>query len=628
MLIALTFLLPLCAAAALVFSGAAPTALRARARRSVVIAAPLTVAPAVALALTANIGTPEAPGAGTAPGGTSLEILWLLFGTHFAVDYSGRALLLIGALLYAAALMAVGWLKLRHAERSSAALTAFLLMSFIGNAGVYLAADTVSFYLSFAVMSFSAAGLVVHYRSPAAHRATSIYLVMSVLSETAVLAALMITVASGGMMLSDAPAAVSASDHTGLVVGLLLFGFGVKAGTIPLHVWLPLAHPAAPPAASAVLSGAMVKAGLVGWLRFVPSAEPLPAGDDAGLLATLGWVLLGLALTGAFAAVVAGVLQNDPKVVLAYSTISQMGFIAALVAVGMIESELRTATSVAAVIYAVHHGLAKGALFLGVPVLKHYGRGPVKLVVGAGLVIAALAVAGAPLTSGALGKYVSKEAVAGISFAGMEVEYLLPFVATGSTVLLMRFGWILRHSERDPVRTPDGELVSWLAVVVAAVVVPWLVERYWFTAEGLPVSPPGWEAATLWDASWPILLGLALGAAVWWLSARGSLPAAARADGGLVPPGDLIVAEESVVRVVRAHSGRVLDKSHYLTQRTARAWSSAWGWLSAVTRKSSSRLESRLTSWDSSGTALLLVLGLLVVSGALLSTASSWAGWW
>ena len=94
-----------------------------------------------------------------------------------------------------------------------------------------------------------------------------------------------------------------------LTVVLLFIGFGVKAGLVPLHVWLPLAHPAAPPAASAVLSGAMVKAGLVGWLRF------LPLGQHERGLEVLGWVLMALALIGAFLAVVVGVLQDDPKVV-------------------------------------------------------------------------------------------------------------------------------------------------------------------------------------------------------------------------------------------------------------------------------------------------------------------------
>ena len=54
---------------------------------------------------------------------------------------------------------------------------------------------------------------------------------------------------------------------------LLVIGFGIKLGVVPLHFWLPLAHPVAPTPASAVLSGAMIKAGLLGWMRFLPLGE-------------------------------------------------------------------------------------------------------------------------------------------------------------------------------------------------------------------------------------------------------------------------------------------------------------------------------------------------------------------
>jgi hydrogenase-4 component B len=113
-----------------------------------------------------------------------------------------------------------------------------------------------------------------------------------------------------------------------LAVGLLAAGFAVKAGIMPLHVWLPLAHPAAPVAASAVLSGALIKAGLIGWLRLLP----------LGGAAWPGWgtVFVVVGLTTAIAGALIGVAQTRPKVVLAYSSVSQMGIIATLVGVGLL----------------------------------------------------------------------------------------------------------------------------------------------------------------------------------------------------------------------------------------------------------------------------------------------------
>ncbi|WP_202912228.1 proton-conducting transporter membrane subunit [Nesterenkonia muleiensis] len=644
-LMTLSLCVPLAAVAVIALAGVLGPQRAHRLRRGTAIASPLTVLPAGLLALTGE--------------GTELEVPWLLFGSVFAMDATARALTLIAVLLYGAALMAVTWVKLRDAERGSGALSAFLMVCFTGNIGVYLAADAVSFYLAFAVLSFSAAGLVIHYRHQAARRATRIYLVMSVISETAILAGLLLAAAAlpslnrlGGeselsphsaqsfaaapFLIADAPEAIAASPHTGLIVTLLLVGFGVKAGTVPLHVWLPLAHPAAPPAASAVLSGAMVKAGLVGWLRF------LPTGDGAALT-TAGNTLLTLALVGAFAAVVIGVLQSDPKVVLAYSTISQMGFITCLVAAGMLVPELAGVTASAAVVYAVHHGLAKGALFLGVPVVKHYGRGPTGVVVLIGMAGAGLAVAGAPLTSGAYGKYVSKEAVEGISVLGLGLDQILPLVATGSTLLLIRFAFVVRQTELQPRRRPDGAtrlsrvktrarsessetiegwpaldglLLSWLAVCVAGIVVPWLIGQHWIAG----AEEFSWTAGALWDATWPVLLGFLLGIVIWRLAARRKLPSWLRADGELVKPGDLIGAEESLaVRTYRT-GGSAASRVHEATESAGSRAADAASALAGTIRDTAASGERRLAAWEGSGAVIVVVL-------AAAATVLIWR-WW
>jgi formate hydrogenlyase subunit 3/multisubunit Na+/H+ antiporter MnhD subunit len=582
MLMVVSLLAPLVLTAVIALAGTLGPERAHWVRRAAAMLSPVTVLPAATL----SVISPEA----------ELQAPWLLFGTVFTLDPAARALTLIGALLYGAALMAVTWVKLRDAERGAGALSAFLMVCFAGNIGTYWAADAVSFYLSFAVMSFSAAGLVIHYRHQAARRATRIYLVMSVISETAILAGLILTAGAGGYLVADAPAAVASSDHAGLIVALLLIGFGVKAGTVPLHVWLPLAHPAAPPAASAVLSGAMVKAGLVGWIRFLPLGE-----EPASVVA--GQILLTLALIGAFAAVVVGVLQKDPKVVLAYSTISQMGFMTCLVAVALLVPEVASAATAAALLYAVHHGLAKGALFLGVPVVKHYGRGGTGVLVALGMTGAALAVAGAPLTSGAYGKYVSKEAVEGISVLGVGLDQLLPLVATGSTLLLMRFAWVLSGAGRAPARPPDGELLSWLAVCAAGVTVPWMVGLWWLPGAG----EFGWTASALWDASWPILLGVAVGFAVWWAALQNLLPIWLTPDGETVEPGDIVVAEESLV--VRGWQGASagLEAAHAASTAVRSRGAGAGHGVAEWSRRSAARAELTLSSWEGSGLVILVL---------------------
>lgn len=592
MWISLALLLPVFTAALIPLAGLAPRSSQSRIRRVVSIAAPVTTIPAVAMTLWGA--------------DSQLSLDWVLTGVTLVVDDVARALVLIGALLYGAALMAVSWKKIRSNESVSGALTAFLLASYTGNIGVYLAADAVSFYLFFAIMSFSAAGLVVHYRTGAAYRATRIYLVMTVISETALLAGLIFTVQAGGKLLTDAPEAVLDSSRTGLILTLLLIGFGIKAGTMPLHVWLPLAHPAAPPAASAVLSGAMVKAGMVGFLRFFPLQE-----SGAALNPTIelfGTILMILSLLGAFVAVGVGAIQRDAKVILAYSTISQMGFIGAIIAAGLLDGQLAEDTIDAAVLYAVHHGLAKGALFLGVPVIKHYGRGAAGLVVTIGMVGAGLAVAGAPITSGGIGKYVSKDAVEGLTVAGIDLYNLLPFVATGSTILLLRFLWVVLGEERKPHTTFDGELAGWLAVCLAGIVAPWLIAAYWS-----PLHLPEWtDLTTVWDSAWPIGLGVVIGVGCWLAYRIGWIPASTR-DEPLIPAGDLVVVEERLVRQIVAEGGHVLEKIHAGTTRAREHGAKTGTALAERVRDSTDRIETTQRPWPRFGTVAVIVLTLVIV---------------
>ena len=115
-----------------------------------------------------------------------------------------------------------------------------------------------------------------------------------------------------------------ASPWRDATLALLIVGFGMKIALAPLHGWMPLTYTAAPIPAAAVLSGAGVKAGVIGLIRFLPLGAALPSWGEA-----LAWV----GFFSAFYGVAIGVTQLNPKTMLAYSSISQMGVIAA--ALGM-----------------------------------------------------------------------------------------------------------------------------------------------------------------------------------------------------------------------------------------------------------------------------------------------------
>jgi formate hydrogenlyase subunit 3/multisubunit Na+/H+ antiporter MnhD subunit len=184
---------------------------------------------------------------------------------------------------------------------------------------------------------------------------------------------------------------------------LAFFGFGVKAGVLPLHFWLPLAHPVAPVPASAVLSGAMIKAGLLGWLHFLP----------LGHAEFPGWGLFCIAagMAAALGAVVVGCMQNDPKTLLAYSSVSQMGVMTLILGIGLTNPGAWLAALPVLLLYALNHALAKGALFFGTGVAHSTGGGGRRWVM-AGLALPALALAGAPWTGGSMTKYAIKDLIA------------------------------------------------------------------------------------------------------------------------------------------------------------------------------------------------------------------------
>jgi len=210
-------------------------------------------------------------------------------------------------------------------------------------------------------MTFAAYGVIVHVGSAPARRAGKVYIIMALLGEALLICALLLaTAAAGGTDLRQIPAAVAASPLRNLIIALVLTGFGVKAGAVPLHLWHPLAHPVAPTPASAVLSGGMIKAGLLGWLRFLHLGEVV--------LPEWGALCIAVGLATASYGVVVGLTQDEPKTVLAYSSVSQMGFMLTGIGIGLSAPVAWPAALSAVLLYALHHGLAKGALFLGVGV--------------------------------------------------------------------------------------------------------------------------------------------------------------------------------------------------------------------------------------------------------------------
>jgi formate hydrogenlyase subunit 3/multisubunit Na+/H+ antiporter MnhD subunit len=236
---------------------------------------------------------------------------------------------------------------------------------------VPLADDAFTFLVGWEFMSLASWLLVLSgHEQEDNRRAGLVYLVMAAFGGLALLMGFGVLAGVGGGYTFDAMRGAAPSPAIASLAALaLLLGAGSKAGLAPLHVWLPLAHPAAPSHVSALMSGAMTKVALYGLTRGLLELAGPPLWWWGGLLALIG------GLTAALGAL-QSLTQNDSKTLLAYSTIENIGVITA--ALGLViafkasgltlEAGLALA---AALFHALNHALFKSLLFFGTGAVLH-----------------------------------------------------------------------------------------------------------------------------------------------------------------------------------------------------------------------------------------------------------------
>ena len=290
-----------------------------------------------------------------------LGLPWL--GAHFRIDALSAFFLVVVNLGGAAAsLFALGYG--RHEEFPQRVLP-FYPAYLAGMNLVVLANDAFSFLVSWEFMSLTSWALVIaHHQIRENLRAGYVYLLMASFGTLTLLFAFGMLAGGDGDYAFDAMrAAHPSAGLAALVLLLALVGAGSKAGVVPLHVWLPLAHPAAPSHVSALMSGVMTKVAIYGFIRIV--FDLLGAPD-------WWWSMPVLAVGGATAVmgVLYALLERDLKRVLAYSTIENIGIIVvalglalAFKAAGMTSAAALALT--AALLHVFNHSLFKSLLFFG-----------------------------------------------------------------------------------------------------------------------------------------------------------------------------------------------------------------------------------------------------------------------
>lgn len=290
-----------------------------------------------------------------------LGLPWI--GAHFRLDaLSSFFLVIINLGASMASVYGIGYG--RH-ESAPARVLPFFPAFLAGMNLVLLAEDAFTFLLSWEFMSLASWALVMaHHRAPGNMRAGYVYILMASAGTFALLLAFgLLAGPDGGYGFATIRASHPTPLLATLVLLLTLIGAGSKAGLVPLHVWLPLAHPAAPSHVSALMSGVMTKVAIYAVIRIVFDLLGSPQ---------WWWGIVILALGGASAlmGVLYALFQTDLKRVLAYSTIENVGFI--FVGLGLalafradgFEAAAALALT-AALFHAFNHSLLKSLLFFG-----------------------------------------------------------------------------------------------------------------------------------------------------------------------------------------------------------------------------------------------------------------------
>src|SRR6266481_4904896 len=352
-------LLALACAAVLISTAALAVVVSDEARAGLIVYGVCLIASLAlfSIALLALLGISDRPSAATLP----LGIPWL--GAHFRLDaLSAFFLAVVNLGAAAASLFALGYGRHEDAPRR---VLPFYPAFLAGMSIVVLADDAFTFLVSWEFMSLSSWALVMaHHRVGDNVRAGYVYLIMASFGTLALLLTFgLLAGADGGYAFADIRGAHPSTAVAASILILALIGAGSKAGLVPLHVWLPLAHPAAPSHVSALMSGVMTKVAIYGFVRIVFDLIGPPA---------WWWSMVVLALGGitAMMGVLYALMQHDLKRLLAYHTVENIGIIfiglglaLAFKAYGMAWAAALALT--AGLLHVFNHSLFKSLLFFG-----------------------------------------------------------------------------------------------------------------------------------------------------------------------------------------------------------------------------------------------------------------------
>jgi hydrogenase-4 component B len=533
----------------------------------------------------------------TAQAGTVLGFVVV----HVRFDaLAGLFLVALGTVGIAASVFGIGYEAhgphSRQPDRTRAAYPVFLASLAL----VFGADDAFAFLLAWELMALSSAVLVVGARpSQDVARTGYLYLTLTHLATAAIVIGFAVLAATAGTTDFAAFGAAAATLPPGarsIVFVLLLVGFGTKAGAIPLHVWLPRAHPVAPSHVSALMSGVMIKAGIYGLVRF--GLEILGPGPE-----WWGLLVLAIGLASAVLGVLYALMEHDLKRLLAFHSIENIGIIligvgVAMLASGAGASVLAGLALTAALFHTLNHALFKSVLFLAAGSVQAAARTRDLNVLG-GLArampltaitfgIGAAAISGLPPLNGFASEWLTYQGLIGaggtetlsllaraatlVAVAGLGLTTALAIAcfvkATGMTFLALPRG----RGAADAVETSRSmgmamAFTALLCVVIGVAAGPVVGVIGGVAAGPLhlgAVAPAGLEVPVIGlgavYAAMPVaLLIAAIATITWWLGRRRrAVRRVPTWTGGVVPEAAFEYTATSYAKLIRLYFGPIL----------------------------------------------------------------------
>jgi formate hydrogenlyase subunit 3/multisubunit Na+/H+ antiporter MnhD subunit len=482
---------------------------------------------------------------GTAP---SLHLHWPLPLASFSIvidPLSAFFLLPTFALSVLAAIYGFGYMKSAGGGASAGRSWLWFNLLVASMAMVIAARNGVLFLVAWELMTIASYFLVTtHDQHAEVRRAGRLYLIAAHVG-TAFLVVMFLLLGSQGTLDFDTfPAGGSRAVAAANAIFILaICGFGVKAGFIPLHVWLPEAHPAAPAHVSALMSGIMIKLGIYGLLRTLSYLGEPPT--------WWGWLLVCIGLVSGILGVLYALAQHELKRLLAYHSIENIGIIAMGIGLGLIglsrQSVILAAFGFgAALLHTLNHAIFKALLFLAAGALiRGMGTGEIERLggllkrmpwTGAAFLIGAIAISGLPPLNGFVSEFLlflgASHAVAAptlpVSIAGVALIAGLALIGgLAAACFAKAFGIVFLGEPRSPeahgareapvlLRAPMLVLAG--ACVAIGVLSPWILPALARVLPAVAALPPvGIETELL--GMRPALIGVTLIACAFLMSA-------------------------------------------------------------------------------------------------------------